>query len=330
MRQAISLDQVRLVPSYSEILSRDNVTTAVYLGKQEQIELKIPVMASPMETICEAPMANELAKLGALGIIHRFMDVDKQARQVQEVVQKFGTYAVGAAVGVKITDRERLQALIDAGCGFIVFDIAHGHSFMQKEAVQYARKNFSKNMVYMGGSITTVKAVEDQAFWGIDIMRIGIGVGSHCTTTITTGVGEPMFSALQECTVYRIDRLSYVADGGLRTVGDIAKSIGAGAHAIMSGYLFAGTEETPEIYQRIGEFPHDKLVKAYRGSASQEAKRARGESERHIEGVMTLVEHKGTASRIIRNIHEGLTSAMSYCGSNTIAQFHKKAKFVRI
>jgi len=341
MIKTISLDQVRLIPQYSEIRSRSDIDTSVSLGRYGLVKLKVPIIATCMETICEERMAMRLAELGALGIIHRFMPIEKQQQQIRNVVDKFGPYSVAAAVGVQEKDKERVKSIIDAGCRFLSFDIAHGHSKMLKDMVSWVKHWYSDlQLAIMGGSITTAEAVRDLYDWGIDIMRVGIGVGSHCTTTLTTGVGIPLFSALQDCVeekdgditggIQLKKNISILVDGGIASVGDICKAIGVGADAAMSGYLFAGTVETPGMFQRAGEFPNERLYKTYRGSASQESKRARGEAEKNIEGVSTTVEHKGKVKRIIRAVSDGLVSSMSYSGAGTIQEFHDKAKFVRI
>ncbi|MDD2776198.1 MAG: IMP dehydrogenase [Gallionella sp.] len=248
-----------------------------------------------------------------------------------------GHLRVGAAVGVGEGTEERVALLAEAGVDVIVVDTAHGHSQGVLDRVKWVKRNYP-HIEVIGGNIATAAAALALVDHGADGVKVGIGPGSICTTRIVAGVGVPQIAAIQNVA----DALAgtgvpLIADGGIRYSGDIAKAIAAGAHAVMLGGLFAGTEEAPgeiELYQ-------GRSYKSYRGMGSLGAMQ-QGSSDRYFqeneanhdklvpEGVEGRVPYKGSALAVIHQLMGGLRASMGYLGCATIADTHEKAEFVEI
>ena len=180
------------------------------------------------------------------------------------------------------------------------------------------------------GNIATKESTRDLCDWGADGLRIGIGGGSLCSTRIQTGVGIPMVSSIRDC-VYVADEYDVpcMADGGIRNPGDVCKGLASGADTIMLGSLLSGTKESPGEITKTGVWPNEVLQKKYRGSASLESKKDRGESK-NVEGVSTTVPYKGKTKRIVNDIIDGLRSSMSYVGASNIEEFQSKAELIKV
>jgi len=245
---------------------------------------------------------------------------------------------VGAAVGTGVGTHERVDALVRAGADVIVVDTAHGHSKGVIDTVKWVKKNYPDVQV-IGGNIATGDAAEALAAAGVDAVKIGIGPGSICTTRIVTGVGVPQISAVAEV-AERLAKtgIPLISDGGIRYSGDIAKVLVAGAHAVMIGSLFAGTEEAPgevELYQ-------GRSYKSYRGMGSLGAmSQTHGSSDRYFqeageieklvpEGIEGRVPYKGALSAIVVQMLGGLRASMGYTGCKNIEEFRTKPHFLRV
>lgn len=251
-----------------------------------------------------------------------------------------GQLIVGAAVGVKSGYLERSRALRDAGADVLVLDVAHAHSDITLDAIRSIKKAIP-DMELIAGNVATKEGTEDLIKAGADAVKVGIGSGSICITRIVTGAGVPQLTAIMECARVADDAgVPIVADGGIRTSGDITKAIAAGSSTVMVGSLLAGTEESPGItVMREG-----RKYKLVRGMASVAASfdRSTRESEQNEEdsavalldyvpeGVEAFVSYKGNASELISQLVGGLRSGMSYCGATEIAHFRGKANFIRI
>ena len=321
--ETLTYDDVLLVPQYSEIESRSNVDVSVKLHKN--LTLTMPIIPANMDTVAEHKMAIATARAGGICYIHRFLTIAEQVAEVLKV-KKEGLI-VGASIGVKEEDKERLKALLDAGVDSVLLDIAHGHSKRAGEMVQYMRKQ--TKLPIMAGNVATPEAVRYLASKGADIVKVGIGPGAICTTRIVTGFGVPQFSAVLACAkeAKRL-KVSLVADGGIYESGAITKALAAGADAVMFGKLFAGTDESPGKMVEI----EGKKYKNYRGMASSEANRNRVKNIKDYvpEGVNSLVAYDGPVENVFKNLMGGLKSGLSYCGARNIAELQKKAKFIRI
>ena len=324
MKKALTYDDVNIVPKYSELEHRSDCNLNTKITKN--VELKIPVVSSPMDTITELDMAWKLSHLGGIGFIHRFMDIEKQS----ELVASMGDLKVGAAVGVTGDWFERAQELINNGCNVLLIDVAHGHHKLVKNALRRLKNEISNTFEVIAGSIATSEAARQICEWGADGVRVGIGNGSLCETRIRTGVGIPSITSILDC-VAVCDNFGVpvIADGGIRNVGDACKSLGAGADCFMLGSLLSGTKETPGEIEKVGKWPNEQLHKKYRGSASLDSKKSRGHYD-NVEGNHKVIPYKGKVKRIISDIQEGIRSAFSYVGANNISEFHSKVEFVQV
>ncbi len=343
----LTFDDVLLVPRRSDIRSRQDVSVTTRLSKR--IELALPIIAANMDTVCETDMAIEMARLGGIGIIHRFLTVEAQAAMVGQVKaaenpngSKPGApLLVGAAIG---TDRDALQrthALADAGVDAVVLDIAHGHAGHAIDLLVKLKAEFP-DIDVIAGNVATRAGAEDLATAGADAVKVGVGPGGVCTTRLVAGVGVPQLTAIGNCAGTELldpeqRPVPIIADGGIKTSGDIAKALAAGASSVMIGSLFAGTKESP------GEVEQSRhgLVKRVRGMASFEALNARasrgGEvvdreyfEQRAPEGVEGTVPYRGAVDKVVGRLVAGLRSGMSYSDATTIEELWRKAEFIQI
>jgi len=329
---ALSYDDVLLVPQYSEINSRNDVSLKTQISKR--ITLDIPLVSANMSDVTGVKMAIELGKLGGLGVIPRFLPPEMQADEVSEV-KKSGV-TVGAAVGTRNGIVERAEALVKAGCDVLFIDIAHGHMQKNIEATAKLKQMFGDKVDIVSGNSATFDAAEDLFKAGADCVKVGIGPGSICTTRIETGSGVPQITAiLESARAARKYKKFLIADGGTKTSGDVVKGLAAGASAIMAGSIFAGTDEAPGKMVKINGIKY----KVYNASTSLAEKKKhslfnRSEVEEHyvkqIEGVESVVPYKGTLSNLIEKYSANIRSGFSYSGAHDISELWKNAKFVRI
>ena len=335
MKRALTYDDVNIVPKYSELESRGDVKLNTRFTKNT--EITIPIVASPMDTVTELDMAREMMELGGVGIVHRFMSIEKQAKMINELCYMPGTEHIivnkasprCAAVGVTGDYLERSQELFNNGCNVLLIDVAHGHHKLVGEAIEEIKTRLEQIEV-IAGSVATGEATKYLCEKGADAIRVGIGNGSLCETRIRTGVGIPQVSALLEC-VAIADTYSVpvIADGGIRNVGDVCKGLACGADTIMLGSLLSGTKETPGTIEKIGKWPNEQLHKKYRGSASLDSKKSRGHNK-NVEGNHKVIPYKGKVKRIINDIQDGIRSSFSYVGANTIDEFHSKVELMEV
>ena len=329
VRVGLTFDDVLLVPRRSSIRSRQVVAVSTRLSRN--VEMAIPIVAANMDTVCEWEMAVALGRLGGIGIIHRFLTIEQQAAQIAKV--KGEGAQVGAAVGTDHDSIERARAMIAEGADVLVLDIAHGHSDHAIATVERLKREFPATDV-IAGNVATRLGAQDLMRAGADAIKVGVGPGGVCTTRLVAGVGVPQLTAVADCS--GID-VPVIADGGIRTSGDIAKALAAGAQSVMIGSMFAGTKESPG---EIEPSPHG-LVKRVRGMASFEAleRRARREGtevdaeyfeQRAPEGVEGTVVYKGSVGPLVGTLLAGVRSAMSYLDAGSIAEFQANAQFIRI
>jgi IMP dehydrogenase len=249
-----------------------------------------------------------------------------------------GRLAVGAAVGVKGSELKRVERLLEAGADCIVVDIAHGDSKAEIEIIQQIRKSFP-NAQIIGGNVATAEGTQRLIDAGADAVKVGVGPGSICITRIVAGAGVPQLTAVMQCAeVARPQGIPIIADGGVRTSGDIVKALAAGAASVMLGSLLAGTDESPGmLITRKGH-----RYKASRGMASLQATLSRKtrEGEGEItkeeiedyvsEGVEATVPYRGSAREMLKQLVGGLQSGMSYTNAHSIEELHEKAILVRM
>ena len=343
MKRALTYDDILLVPKYSEIETRSSINLATLVSKR--YGLLRPYVASCMDTVCEYRMAIKMVEFGGVGCIHRFMTVEEQCEQVGKVMEYITTnhmhenwgvmydnwhaeiqdIPVMAAVGVSESDVSRAESLVKCGANIILIDVAHGHHKNVKNMIQKLREVLPERIDIIAGNISTEESAIDLCEWGADGLRVGIGGGSLCTTRIQTGHGVPNVTSIIDCV--KGSKVPVMADGGIRSSGDIAKALSIGADCVMLGSLLAGTKESPGKIITKGD---GLLCKKYRGSASLETKSSHGQSTKHVEGESTLIPYKGSVDIIIEKLTDGIKSALSYSGSNNIKNFHLKSETVEI
>ena len=331
INEALTFDDVLLLPQYSSVLPSE---TDISLKLTKKIILKAPFLSSAMDTVTEAKMAIAMAESGGIGIIHRNLNIKSQAIEISKVKKK--KLIVGAAVGTNNDDLERTKHLIDTGCDLIVIDTAHGHS--EKVLKTLSRLKKMTKIPICVGNIATAEAAKKLYNFGADIIKIGIGPGSICTTRMVAGIGVPQISAIMEVKrALKNKKIKLISDGGVKFSGDIAKALAAGADAIMMGSIFAGTNESPGKKFKF----KGKIYKQYRGMGSIGAMSS-GSANRYFqknykdkskfvpEGVEGRVEFKGNVSKIIYQLKGGLRSSMGYIGAKKLSDIAKNAKFIKI
>ena len=328
IREVFSYDDVLLVPKHSDIISRSEVNLQTQLDPELIFDL--PVISAPMDTVTEASMCIAMADAGGLGIIHRYNSIEEQAEQVEEILNYFPpvhAHKVAAAIGITGDFIERASALKEAGAKILCLDVAHGHHILMKAALQKLKNTFHEDLHLMAGNVATREAFEDLANWGADSIRVGIGGGSICSTRIQTGHGVPTFQSILDCLGADISRdVKLIADGGLRTSGDIVKALAAGADFVMVGSLLAGTDQAPgQTYTNI----HGEQVKTYRGMASTEAQTEWRGKVGSNEGISTFIPYKGSVYPILDEIRRGIRSGFSYSGCRTLLELQAAAQFVK-
>ncbi len=332
IKESLTFDDILLVPQYSNVLPSE---TDISLTLTNKISLKVPFLSSAMDTVTESKMAIAIASSGGIGIIHRNLNIKKQSQEVSKVKSK--KLLVGAAVGTNKEDIDRAKSLINSECDMIVIDTAHGHSEKVLNMLSKLKKLTSKIPICVG-NIATGEAAKRLYNSGADIIKVGIGPGSICTTRMVAGIGVPQISAIMDVKKsLKNKKIRIISDGGIKFSGDIAKALAAGADAIMMGSIFAGTDESPGRKFKV----KGKVYKQYRGMGSIGAMSS-GSANRYFqknfkdkskfvpEGVEGRVEYKGNVSNIIYQLKGGLRSSMGYIGAKNLNQLRKNAKFIKI
>ena len=333
IKEALTFDDVTLAPNYSEILPSETDTT---VSLTKNLKLKIPLLSSAMDTVTECKMAIAIAKAGGIGVIHRNLDIKKQVSEIKKV--KKHSLKVGAAVGASDIELNRVKEIIREGVDLIVVDTAHGHTRKVGEIIKYIKKNKNNKTALCAGNIATPDAAKFLIKLGVDIIKVGIGPGSICTTRLVAGIGVPQLSAILSVrNGVKNKKIKIISDGGIKYSGDLAKAFAAGADAVMIGSLFAGTDETPgKLIKKNG-----KIFKSFRGMGSVGAMN-KGSADRYFqkkqknmskyvpEGVEGFVKYKGDVGSIIYKLVGGLKSSMGYLGSKNIIGLRNKPHFVKI
>lgn len=330
--EALTFDDILLLPGYADFKRQDvDLSTVLCPG----ITLKLPVISSPMDTVTEDAMAIAMAKAGGLGIIHRNISVSVQAREVAKV-KKLSLLA-GAAVGTGADFGQRIAALAAAHADVVVVDSGHGYTKFVIDAVRAIKKKYPR-MKVMAGNIATFDGARALIAAGADMLRVGMGPGSICTTRIVTGMGVPQISAVSA--VIRATegtQVSVIADGGIRQMGDMAKALAFGAKAVMLGSLLARLVEAPGKIVRMKGVKY----KEYRGMGSIAAMK-KGGAERYgqtrdmepkkliAEGVEGLVPLGGTTEDYLTQVAGSLRSSFYYIGARNVEEFFEKSRCIKI
>lgn len=348
-KKGLTFDDVLLIPAESHVLPNE-VDLSTQLA--DNIKLNIPLISAGMDTVTEGAMAIAMALQGGLGVVHKNMSIQAQASEVANVksvvVPSNATKAAvddqnrllcAAAVGVTSDTFERAEALLEAGADAIAIDTAHGHSAGVLRKIKEFREHFPKQTL-IAGNVATGDATRALFDAGVDVVKVGIGPGSICTTRIVAGVGVPQITAIYDAaSAAREYHKPIIADGGIKYSGDVVKALAAGGNAVMLGSMLSGTTEAPgDIFEDNG-----KKYKRYRGMGSVGAMaQAHGSSDRYFqggvneanklvpEGVEARVEYKGDVSDVVFQIDGGLRSGMGYCGAANISELIERAQFVQI
>lgn len=349
-KEGITFDDVLLIPAESHVLPNE-VDLSTQLAPN--LKLNIPLISAGMDTVTEGKMAAAMAKMGGLGVVHKNLSIQAQADEVRlakntpvtaedthAAVDKDGKLLVAAAVGVTSDTFERAEALFEAGADAIVIDTAHGHSAGVLRKIKEIRDHFPHNTL-IAGNVATAEGTRALFEAGVDVVKVGIGPGSICTTRVVAGVGVPQLTAINDAAdVAREFGKPIIADGGIKYSGDVVKALAAGGNAVMLGSMLSGTEEAPGDVQQGAD---GRLVKSYRGMGSVGAmSQQHGSSDRYFqggvneanklvpEGIEAVVSYKGTVSNVVYQILGGLRSGMGYCGAENIDKLIETAQFVRI
>jgi len=321
-KDAVSFDDVLLVPQFSEIISRSEIDISTDLTNS--VHLKLPVISAPMDTVTEDEMVKCMDGFGGLGIIHRYNSLEVQAEIVEDAIAA-GVTNVGAAIGVSGDYIERARTLTKAGANVLCIDVAHGHHALMRHALKTIRRTLGWDIHIMAGNVATLEAFNDLADWGANSIRVGIGGGSICSTRIQTGHGMPTLQSILDCA--NSDRsAALVADGGMRNSGDVTKALAAGADAVILGSMLAGTAETPGEVLRSAS---GNATKVYRGMASEEAQKDWRGKASSVEGVATVLSYKGPAKNILQSLDRGVRSGFSYSGCSSMTEFQCRSRFIK-
>lgn len=331
MQQALTFNDVLIVPQYSNITSRSQVSLKTKLTPK--ISIDFPVTASNMETIVNVDMAIALAKCGSVAFYPRFDTPEVQAKEVKSIIDQ--GFLVIPSVGIKAGEMDRFDLLVSVGAKAILIDVAHAHQQTCLDFIKKAKKKYPKIEI-IAGAAASAKAVEDLFKAGADTVKVGVGSGSACTTRVMTGSGMPQLTAIMEA--YQVAKKfnrPIIGDGGMKNSGDVVKALAAGASTVMSGNLFAGTlEAAGEIKEIDG-----KKFKCYNGSASATEKNRQyqenpseksPEYTQYVEGLERLVPLRGPVAEIVEQLDKGIRSGLTYSGSMNIDQLHKKVHFIQV
>lgn len=346
IREALTFDDVLIVPRHSSLFTRSEAKTEWKLGK---FTFQCPVISANMDTITGLDMAVEMAKAEGLGIIHRYMSVQemKQLSLSWSLRSDVGNRPLALSVGTLANDQDRIDTIINEQLADIIcVDIAHGDSLLMYETLQHIRASGFTGPI-VAGNVVTPEAVAFLLEAGATIVKVGVGPGSVCTTRIKTGCGFPQLEAVARCA----EAGPIIADGGIRTPGDAAKALAAGATAVMVGGMLAGTDKVPGwIQAQLDTIKHLETITdegavltrlestglrgvlKYRGMASNDARKAFGQEETNAEGISMTIACRplGSTRKVITDIMEGVRSAMSYTGSYDLEEFRQRAEFVRV
>ncbi len=349
VRTGLSFDDVLLVPKRTRADSRRDVRTRTELVPG--LWMNLPLISANTPWCTGDAMAIGMASAGGCGFIHRMQPVEAQAAQVGRVKQatvehgsapdatrdEQGRLCVGAAVGVKDDYLERAQELVAAGADLIVVDIAHGHSRQALAAMERLRSLVPETAI-VAGNVATADGARDLARAGAQAIKVGIGPGGICTTRRVAGAGVPQITAVMDCAEAAADEgVRVIADGGVRSSGDMVKALAAGADSVMLGSMLAGTDESAAILVEDGGSRYKITTGFVTLGMELTLKRQRGaeitrrELEEYVpEGVEATFPHTGPLHTVLTQLSGGIRSGMSYSGALSLSELHGNAEFVRV
>lgn len=323
IRRAYTFDDVALVPQFNNIPSRTEPVLSTWLTKNRKI--KIPLLASNMDTVIGEELAQILIANGSLPIFHRFTPFE-----VQEAwVKKYGEQTF---VSCGIMKLEETRKLLELGAGGVCIDVAHGHSDQMFRIIENLKQSHPEKEI-IAGNVCTAMAYHDLVNAGADAVKVGVGPGAACTTRIVTGFGVPQFTAIYECAkVAEKLRVPLIADGGIRTSRDVVLALAAGASSVMIGKLFALTKESAAP-KRANDKYASGLEAKYRGQASEDFQcdfYGGLKAKTVAEGIDFWAPVSGTTQELIDKLLGGIRSGMTYGGARNIKELQRKAEFVEV
>lgn len=318
MKTTYSLDDITLIPRHlSTVKSRNDIDLSITLNGSS---LRMPILPAPMDTVAGQEMCVSFQNNGMLGMLHRFKTTEERI----EIYKKLASNDMDAVMAIGLDEEELVNKLYELGARHFIIDVANGFNNTLEEMVNILKD--LKDTYIISGNVASGEGFKYLSDLGVHAIRVGIGTGSMCTTSIMTGVGQGIVSALQECIEVReknTNKPLIIADGGIHSVGTMAKALALGADMVMMGKLFAGTKEAEGNILKFNK----GLYKAYRGSASYAVQKIRGKNPYYVEGDETIVEYKGSVQNIFDSIEAGLKSALSYMGAKNLAEFRENASF---
>lgn len=317
MKYSFGYEKICLIPRLKSTLnSRDNTDTSVSFANNQ---INCPMLASPMPDVCESDMAITLYKLGAYGIIHRFMSKEEQVKHFKKV--KENESDAGISIGVNNDWQERYESLCEAGCKTFCIDVANGFSSNVENVINYLKKD---NVFIIAGNVASKEGYQFLDDLGVNAVRVGIAGGSVCSTKTETGVLSPMASTIIEVAEFKKEnncKSLIIADGGIKQPADLCKALALGADIVMAGGIFAGTDEAPGnvIKDKSG-----KMHKLFRGAASfSTQKYLAGKKPTYVEGIETFVDYTGSVKTVIERFSRGLKSSMSYFNAANLNEYRE-------
>ncbi|OGG06809.1 hypothetical protein A2872_01100 [Candidatus Gottesmanbacteria bacterium RIFCSPHIGHO2_01_FULL_42_12] len=326
----LSFDDVLLIPQRSEITSRAHVSLKT--GIAPNFFLDMPIISINMDTVTGVDMAIAMGQNGGISFMPRFDNPQVQASKIAEV-KKAGQKII-AALGLRDDYLERAKMCVKAGADGLTVDVAHGHMESCLKITTQLKEKYKLPII--SGVVATYDGAYDLFKAGADMVRVGVGAGTICVTRIVTGCGVPQITAISDAVAAakKFKNKTVLADGGIKSSGDIVKALAAGATAVTLGSLLAGTDEAPgEIIQKDGVY-----YKEYNGSTSVKEKERQTQKHNghkphfklHIEGIEAMVKYKGPVADVLQSLLAGVKSGFSYCGAKNIEELHKNARFIQI
>lgn len=326
MEELLTFDDVLIQPGYSDVLTRRDCDVSWSI---RDMTFQCPVIPANMDSISGRQMCYFMHSKGGLGILHRYYaDLDEYTYLISDWMKKTN-YPLGVSVGSVYNDKDRIDKVVSTieensgGRVILCVDIAHGHSIHMKDTLKYLREKLPK-IAIIAGNVCTAVGAGDLIEWGADMVKVGVGPGSVCTTREKTGCGSPQLTAIIRTAQYPI-----IADGGITKPGDAAKALAAGADAIMVGGMLAGSDKSEAIVKYASDENPDVI---FRGMASKEARQNFNGSYANAEGISITVPilGEGSTEYIVNNIVEGVKSSMSYVGAKNLTEFVNKSLFQKV
>jgi IMP dehydrogenase len=332
IREGLTFDDVLLVPQHSNIESRSKVDLTAYL---EQEDFEHPIIPANMKSVIGQEMVYEIIQTGGLAILHRFMPLQEQLDIAEDIMDMGGMNRFAISLGVKDEDFQTVSKFVEIGVNKFCIDVAHGDSAQCINMIKRLRQFKGEKLFIIAGNVATGSGARRLWEAGADVVKVGVGPGSLCTTRIETGNGVPQLTALMEVAevqrqLLELERtkyyphemnlrkkFSFIADGGIKNAGDIVKAL-CFADMVMVGNLFAGCEESPGKVLSVD----GRSYKEYAGSSTHKTN--------HVEGVIALVPSKGSYHSILEKLLEGVRSGCSYQGSQNLAELRDNPEFIRI